>query len=104
MRRKNINKIDSFDKMESVFVYLVEVRDGTIYTGITNNLERRMAQHRGSLKGGAKYVLRKGFNRLLGFKKYPNRSEAMKEENRIKRQLTHAEKRQLLFEDGWIRQ
>jgi predicted GIY-YIG superfamily endonuclease len=30
---------------ESWFVYIVECRDGSLYTGVTNNLARRVEQH-----------------------------------------------------------
>lgn len=38
------------------YVYLLECRDGTLYCGITCDLERRVAQHNGLLPGGARYT------------------------------------------------
>ncbi|MBD5418248.1 MAG: GIY-YIG nuclease family protein [Desulfovibrio sp.] len=38
------------------YVYLLECRDGTLYCGITCDLERRVAQHNGLLAGGARYT------------------------------------------------
>ncbi len=32
-------------KPDTWFVYMVECRDGSLYTGITNDLERRVQQH-----------------------------------------------------------
>jgi len=33
------------EKPDTWFVYMVECRDGSLYTGITNDLERRVQQH-----------------------------------------------------------
>ena len=38
------------------YVYLLECGDGTLYCGITCDLERRVAQHNGLLPGGARYT------------------------------------------------
>ena len=74
------------------YVYIVECSDGTLYTGITTDVNKRIETHN---KGkGAKYtkkripvVLRASFE---GFDK----STAAKEEYRIK-QLTRKEKLEL---------
>lgn len=76
------------------FVYIVECNDGTLYTGITNNLEKRINTHnKGS---GAKYtktrlpvILRKSWE-------VENRSEASKMEYKIK-QLRRDEKIKLIL-------
>ena len=39
-------------------VYILECADGSLYTGITNNLERRMRTHASGK--GAKYTKRRG--------------------------------------------
>lgn len=36
------------------FLYILECRDGSLYTGITNNIERRVAQHNDG--SGARYT------------------------------------------------
>ncbi len=79
-----------FNKMgKDWFVYLVECKNGNLYTGITNDLDKRMHAH--STGKGSKYVIRNGFGKLLSSKKCENRSEASKEEYRIK-QLNREEK------------
>ena len=42
--------------MEAWHVYLLECADGTLYTGIARDLERRLRQHNGELRGGARYT------------------------------------------------
>lgn len=72
------------------YLYLIECKDGSIYTGITVNVEARYAAHQ---KGtGARYTRSHPPARLLGFEVHPDRSTASKAEYRIK-QLTAAEKR-----------
>ncbi len=64
------------------FVYILECRDNTLYTGITNNLEKRMATHKAGK--GSKYVKARGFKKMLHTIKVATKSEALKMEYRIK--------------------
>lgn len=96
------NRLGILPRLESVFVYLVECKDNTIYTGITNNINRRMNQHKGRIGGGATYTKDHGFRRLLMFRKFATRGLAMKEERRIKDKLSHRQKRDLVHLEGWI--
>lgn len=79
------------------FVYILKCRDGTLYTGITTNLDRRVGEHN-SLTKGAKYTRARRPVELVYSKKFRSRSNASKEEARIK-SLTRAEK--LLFMKGF---
>lgn len=75
--------------MEPWYVYVLECSDSSLYTGITNDLERRIKQHN---KGkGAKYTKPRLPVVLKYFKTVENKSEAAKEEYRIKH-LSRAEK------------
>lgn len=76
----------------SWFLYLIECQDGSIYTGITVNLEERYAKHQSGK--GAKYTRSHPPKRLLGSRKYKNRSAASKAEYAVKR-LSAEEKRVL---------
>jgi putative endonuclease len=67
---------------ENWCVYLLECLDGSFYTGITNNLEKRMKAHKEGK--GSKYVRAKGFKQLLLPKSYLTKSEALKAEYKIK--------------------
>lgn len=70
-------------------VYILECLNGNFYTGVTNNIEKRMITHQ---KGnGSKYVKRYGFKKLLYHKECENRSDACKKEYFIK-QLKKYEK------------
>jgi putative endonuclease len=57
----------------------------SLYTGITNNLERRFKQHNGQIKGGAKYTRSKRPVSLLYTEKFETKSDAMKREYEIKK-------------------
>ncbi|MDB5266568.1 MAG: endonuclease [Parcubacteria group bacterium] len=63
-------------------VYILECKNGTLYTGITTDVERRVKEHRGG-KGGH-YTRSKGVKKLLYTEKHPNRSSASKREAEIK--------------------
>lgn len=72
------------------YLYILECADKTLYTGITTDLVRRMAEH-GSKKLGAKYTSARRPVRLVYSRKFKNRSAASKAEARIKK-LSKAEK------------
>jgi putative endonuclease len=67
----------------SWFIYLVKCLDNSLYTGITNDIEKRMKAHKEN--NGSKYVRSRGFGKLIGFKKIKNKSEALKLELKIKK-------------------
>lgn len=79
------------------FVYLVRCADETLYTGITTDLERRMNEHNGMDKNakGAKYTATRRPVHLVYSQKFSNRSNASKEEYRIKK-LSREEKKILI--------
>ena len=64
-------------------VYILECANKALYTGITNNLERRLEQHR-SGKGG-RYTSYNPGKRIRYQEKCETRSEATKREIQIKR-------------------
>jgi putative endonuclease len=74
------------------YVYMVRCRDGSLYTGITYNLERRIRQHNGELGGGAKYTKSRAPIELLYAEKYLTRREAARREYEIKHTLNHEQK------------
>ena len=82
--------------MKKWYVYIVECADGSLYTGITTSVQRRILEHNYSFKA-AKYTRSRRPVRLVYRKEFANRSEASKEEARIKR-LRRAQKKELIRE------
>jgi len=64
-------------------VYILECRDGSFYTGVTNDIDARMKAH--AEGKGSKYVYKKGFRKLLRVKPCETKSEACKCEYAIKK-------------------
>ena len=76
-------------------VYLVKCADGTLYTGVAADLERRLLQHNGQLAGGPKYTRGRRPVQLLWCAAAANRSEAQQREAAIKK-LPRGDKLKLL--------
>jgi len=74
-------------------VYLVRCRDGSLYTGITTDVARRMAAHEQGTNG-AKYLRGKGPLELVFQRPVGDRGLAQRIEHRIKR-LSRVEKENL---------
>ena len=80
--------------MEKEWVlYMLRCRDGSLYTGITNNLEKRLEAHRSGK--GAKYTRGRGPLELVYTEKCEDKSAALKREVEIKK-LSIDEKIQLI--------
>ena len=74
-------------------VYILACADGTLYTGITSDLPRRLAQHEGGT--GAKYLRSRGPLTVLYTETQPDRGAASRREAAIKA-LSRAEKLSLI--------
>lgn len=79
--------------MEKNFTYIVECSDHTLYTGWTNDLEKRITAHNEGK--GAKYTKTRRPVRLVYFETFATKEEAMSREYRIKR-LSRRKKQQLI--------
>lgn len=75
------------------YVYILECSDLTLYTGITNNVEKRIDTH--NKKKGAKYTKTRTPVKLMYQCEFETKSLAAKEEWRIK-QLTRTQKISLI--------
>lgn len=64
------------------YVYILECEDGSFYTGITSNLERRLKEHRQG-KGGFYTRSFKALD-IVHQEEYPTRQEALRREAQIK--------------------
>ena len=80
------------------FTYILECADGTLYVGVTTDIERRVEEHNSSDKG-AKYTKVRRPVVLKYTEEFENRSEAQKREHELK-SLTRTEKLKLLIEAG----
>ena len=75
------------------YVYILRCGDGTLYTGITDDIPRRLAAHRAGK--GAKYTRGRGPLELVYTEQLPDKSAALRREIEIKR-LRRAEKERLI--------
>lgn len=75
--------------MSGWFVYMLQCADGTLYTGATNNLERRLAAHNAGR--GAAYTRGRRPAALVYSEPHRSRSLALRREASLKR-LTRAKK------------
>lgn len=81
------------------FVYILECGDGTLYTGITTDVERRFLEHKSG--EGANYTRAKGAKEILYTEECENRSIASKREAAIKK-LSRVEKIELVKSKRFI--
>jgi putative endonuclease len=80
------------------FAYIVECADGTLYTGYTNDVFRRVVQHNTTVSG-AKYTRSRRPVNLVHYESFLTRREAMQREYAIK-QLSREEKLKYIIEFG----
>ena len=74
-------------------LYILRCGDGTLYTGITTDVEKRLEAHRSGK--GAKYTRGRGPLELVYSEECGDHSSALKRELEIKR-LTREEKENLI--------
>ena len=65
------------------YVYLLRCGDGTLYTGITDDLDRRLAAHRAGR--GAKYTRGRGPLELVYAEEQPDKPAALRREAAVKK-------------------
>lgn len=75
------------------YIYILECADGSYYTGITTDVERRLAAHRSGK--GSRYVASRLPCEVVYVEESPSRSAALKRELAIKK-MTHRQKQALL--------
>lgn len=78
---------------EQWFVYIAKCSDGSLYTGCSNNLAKRIATH--NLGKGAKYTRSRLPVQLVYSESHKSFSDALKREIQIKK-LTRQQKAQLI--------
>ena len=73
-----------FKTNHQYYVYFItNKKDGVLYVGVTNDLERRMVEHKNKLVNGfsSKYNL----DKLVYFEQYSNINQAIKREKQLKK-------------------
>ena len=78
------------------YVYVLLCSDNSFYCGITTNVERRLKQHNGIIKGGAKYTRGRRPCIVIYTKKASDRSDASKKECLFKK-LSRRDKEKFLL-------
>ncbi len=81
------------------YTYILECSDKTLYTGYTNNIEKRLYEHNNT-GNGARYTRSRRPVKLAYSESYSTQSDAMKREVKIKR-LSRA-KKLMLIENGTV--
>lgn len=78
------------------WVYIIQCRNKSLYTGITKDVERRFDEHQNNNRKASKYCLRlRPLKLVYKSSAYENKSDASKEEYRIK-QLSRKDKLNLI--------
>ncbi len=80
---------------EGHFVYILQCKDGSLYTGYTTDIVRRVQMH--TAGKGAKYTRGRGPFQLKLSESYPTKERAMQREYEIK-QMSREEKIALIEE------
>lgn len=75
------------------FVYMLQCRDNSFYTGYTNDINKRLSVHNGGK--ASKYTRTRLPVKIVYVEEFATKSEAMKREIEIKK-LTRAKKEQLV--------
>ena len=84
--------------MKHLYVYILKCANSTYYTGITNNLEKRLQQHQQGVNKAC-YTARHLPVSLVFYERYSDFSLAIKWEKRIKR--WSKEKKEALISNDW---
>ena len=69
-------------KRRTYYVYIMSGLSRTLYTGVTNNLERRIAEHKERRPGS--FTARYNIDRLVYFEEFNDINQAISRESEIK--------------------
>ncbi len=77
------------------YTYMLLCSDGSYYVGKTNNVTKRLRQHNGEIKGGAKYTASKRPVVLRHLEEFSTHKESAQREVALKK-LNHKQKEYLI--------
>ncbi len=83
------------------YLYLIRCRDGSLYTGISIDVDRRLVQHQNEGGTGSKYLKGRGPLTLVFQKRLGRKNLALKVESKVKK-LSKARKEKLIGVPGYI--
>lgn len=66
-------------------LYIVKCADGSLYTGITVDIARRLNEHEGAKGRGSKYLRGRGPLELVFSCRFDSRNRALREEAKLKK-------------------
>ena len=92
-KRKIENTKNYTKRINMNYTYIVRCKDNSLYTGWTNNLEKRIEAHNAGK--GAKYTKNRGPIELVYYEQFETKEEAMSREYAIK-QMTKKQKEKLV--------
>ncbi len=69
-------------RLRSYFVYILASKTGTLYIGVTNNLEKRVYEHKNKLIPG--FTAKYNIDRLMYYQEFNDIEEAIEMEKKIK--------------------
>ncbi len=69
-------------RLKSYYVYILASKTGTLYVGVTNDLERRVLEHKRKLISG--FTARYDIDRLIYFQEFGDIKQAIESEKKIK--------------------
>lgn len=75
------------------YIYILECADGTLYTGITTDLGKRLAAHKAGT--ASRYTRAHGAKRIRYFEECPDRGSALRREAAVKK-LSRTQKQTLI--------
>lgn len=79
-----------------MYLYILKCNNDSYYIGIADDIERRLQQHLGILKGGAKYTRAHKVTSVMAIWKDKSGKYARKLEYQLKSKLTHNDKKVLI--------
>ena len=84
LRRQESKKNAMYKTIHQYYVYILcHKKNGVLYIGMTNNLERRMFEHKNKLVEG--FTEKYSLSKLVYFDMYPQVKDAILREKRLKK-------------------